>query len=178
MVAEDRPAGFFVTTHSCYAAICDEGSLASRPGFMDAEWAAAGRAAREAGQEDYWRLFHFNDRLMRLAEQGELLAWALLFDGVFRAVVDTAPHTPSQPSPSNLGAQRLGARLLCPTGRLVLTCMTALGTRQRPFVEVDPGAYEVVVLRDDDQELRHGLIELADYAAGDGPDWRIAIRPA
>jgi hypothetical protein len=170
--------GFHVRTNSLYVAILDEASPANRPGFLQATLEAAKQKAVSQKLADYCALFIFNDELMRLAHQGELLTWTLLFDGVFRAVADAEPDgLPSPSSLSNLGNSVLTARLVCPTGRLLLTCMDEFGASQQPFIELAPGTYDVAVQRDEDQEFKHCFIEsLGDYPAGDGPDWRIGIR--
>jgi len=163
-----------VRTQSCYAAICDEASPANRRGFMDSELEAGKSAAKLAGKDEFLGLFIFNDQLMRSADRGELLSWTLLLDGVFRAVarVDLQLPTSSRSSPENLGSSVLAANLVCPTGRLIITCLSKLGEPQPPFLVLEPGIYRVSLERNETEEFEHAFLEsVAEYPVGQGPDW-------
>ncbi len=170
-------ADTLVETHSCYAAICDEASPANRLGFMTSELEAGKKAARQAGQDESFGLFAFNDRLMASAARGELLAWTLLLDGVFRAVADLEQSVPQPQMLKNLSASMLAGTLICQTGRLVVTCLGRLGVKQQPLLVVEPGVYRVQLKRDETQEFDHGALERASsYPPGHGPDWHFRLQ--
>ena len=84
-----KAAEVYITTHSLYAAIYDEASPANVKGFMERELEASKDTLRASGKDEILSLFAFNDRLMGCARRGELLAWGLLLDGVFRCVLET-----------------------------------------------------------------------------------------
>jgi len=172
------PAELLVETFSCYAAICDEASAANRLGFMDAELRAGKAAARLEGLDECFGLFTFNDRLMHSANRGELLAWTLLLDGVFRAVatVESDASDSTQES-KHFGSNLLSGTLACPTGRLILTCLSRLGVKQSPFLVLEPSLYRIQLERDESQEFEHcGLEGAASYPAGHGPDWQLQLQ--
>lgn len=167
-----------VKTQSCYVAILDEASPVNTLDFMTTSFEAGKAEARARGLEEFHGLFVFNDQLIHAAETGQLLAWTLLFDGVFRAVVHLTPSSlPTEIAKStNLGSPTLTGELHCPTGRLLICCLSDFGKQQRPFVLVEPGTYRVSVRRDDDAELRHSLLESPDYYPfGDRPDWTVQV---
>ena len=170
-------SAYLVKTESCYAAICDEGSPVNRLGFMDIELESAKKLALQEGMEDFFSLFIFNDRLMHAASQGALLSWTLLFDGVFRAEAQVTPQLQAQATETgHLGSSVFAGTLACPTGRLIVTCLSRLGELHQPIIEVEPGVYQVVVERDEDAEFEHSHIEsLARYPVGLDPDWSIKL---
>lgn len=180
LIAEGTRAGDrLVETSGLYAAFFDEGSPVNRPGFMDAMLTAGKESAQRMGHESWRSLHHFNDRLMRAARRGELLAWTLLFDGVFRAVATLGSEAgrSSTTSIDKLGSDAEAADLVCPTGRLVLTSLDRLGMATTPMLTVAPGRYRVVLTRDAAQEFDHTLLEgVASYPAGEGPDWHLMIQ--
>jgi hypothetical protein len=169
----------YVTTHSLYAAIYDEFSPANVKGFVERELEAGRQEIRDARRDEILTLFAFNGRLMSCAARGELLAWTLFLDGVFRAVVEVGAPLGPDASPStlidNLGGP-LTADLVFPTGRLVVGCLSRLGLPQAPAATVEPGTYRVHFTRDYEEEDRHTLLQSrSDYPPGEGPDWKVAI---
>ena len=167
-----------VKTQSCYVAILDEASPVNTLDFMATSLEAGKVEARRRGLEDLHGLFVFNDQLMRAARAGELLAWTLLFDGVFRAVSQLTPSSsPTEiEKTTNLSAPALTGKLVCPSGRLLICCLADLGKPQQPFMQLEPGNYRVSVSRNDDGELQHSHLESPnEYPVGDGPDWSIQV---
>lgn len=169
---------YLVQTQSCYVALLDQASPVNTTGFMDAEFKAAKNRALETKQDEVWSLFIFNDQLLDAAKQGNLLAWTLLFDGVFQVDVQLVPQAALPSSEvDNLGANALWGTLVCPTGKMIVACLSRLGEPQTPMMEVEPGTYQVVLERNADAEFEHTLLEsLAQYPVGEGPDWRIRLR--
>jgi hypothetical protein len=170
---------FLVKTESLYAAILDVGSAANRLGYLTTSLEAGKRKAVRDGLEELFGLFVFNEQLIQAAKDGELLAWTLLFDGVFRAVVQAAPESaqmPPHPS-SNLGDGASQATLVCPTGRLIISCLGRLGEVQSPLVVLEPGSYLISLERDEDEEQHHTFLDsVRQYPTGEGPDWKIKIQ--
>lgn len=176
----------FVKTTSLYAGICDQQSPANIDGFMDDLLQAAHREAKEEGFEPGHGVFLFNTVLMRRAEQGDILTWPLLYDGVFRCQfsIQTADAARSlrKPATDDLGSDRVTGKLFFPTGKVIVSCLRRLGrarSKDAPAATIKPGWYEVTLTRDDAMEARHALLENeADYPPSDGPDWVFELRPA
>jgi hypothetical protein len=174
----------FIKTSSLYAGICDQQSPANIDGFMDDLLAAAHREAQEEGFGAGHGVFLFNTVLMRRAEQGEILTWPLLYDGVFRCEFKIhaadAALSPRAPARDNLGSGRVTGKLHFPSGRVIVSCLRGLGESRPsavPVATIEPGWYEVTLTRDDAMEARHALLESAsDYPTDDGPDWMIELR--
>ena len=168
-----------VTTNGLYAAIYDELSPANVKGFIERELEASEQEIRAARKDKILTLFAFNDRLIDCARRGELLAWTLLLDGVFRAVLEVGeplgPDASPTPLIDNVGAP-LAANLVCPTGRLIVGCLSRLGEQQAAVATVKPGTYRVQFIRDDEEEFKHTLLQAhSDYPGGDGPDWKFVL---
>jgi len=179
MTQTPRDADLLVATEGCYVAIWDEASPVNRVGFMDEAWALASETVRRMGKEEHFSLFALNQRLMELSQEGALLSWTVLFDGVFRAMghFDLQAASSAPLAPANLGAAHESGILVCPTGRLILGCMGQLGQLRAPFLVLEPGVYNVIFERDDDQEIKHSFLPSASkYPAGDGPDWQLWIQ--
>lgn len=177
--AEHNVAETYVATLSCYAAIYDEASPANTEGFMERELKAAEQQLDALGQDRWLTIFAFNDRLIDRASRGELLAWTLVFDGVFRAVIKVGeplgPESSPPPLIDNQGLP-LAANLICPTGRLVVGCLSCLGQQQTPVAIVEPGTYRVNFACDEEEVAKHMELEArSDYPPGEGPDWRLAL---
>jgi hypothetical protein len=170
----------YVTTESCYAAIYDEASPVNVKGFIEQEIEASRQQIDALGKDRGFILFDLNGRLMDRARRGELLAWTLVFDGVFRAVIEVAEPLGSDESPTplidNLGGP-LVADLVCPSGRLVVGCLSRLGERQTPTVTVEPGTYRVRFTFDEKKEVdKHMLVQArSDYPLGVRPDWTFRL---
>jgi hypothetical protein len=175
--AAHNVAETYVATLSCYAAIYDEASPANVKGFMKRELEAS---EQQLDAKDRWlTIFAFNDRLIDRASRGELLAWTLVFNGVFRAVIEVGEPLGPQSSPPPLIDNRglpLAANLICPTGRLVVGCLGCLGQQQTPVAIVEPGTYRVNFTCDDEEEFKHMLLQArSDYPSGEGTDWRLVL---
>jgi hypothetical protein len=170
-----------VVTQSLYAAIYDEGSPANVKGFLERELQASKQDVSARGMDEVLTLFVFNERLMERAKRGELLAWTLTLDGVFRSVLDvgaTPQDRKETPLVQSLGVTQLDGLLICPTGRLVLGCVGRLGESHAPAIVVQPGHYCVHFSRNEEQEGKHAMLkDLCEYPPGDGPDWTFAINP-
>ena len=169
----------FVTTESCYVGIYDVASPANKIGFMTTELQASLHRARQSQQEEFYGLFHFNEKLLALANQGHLISWTLLFDGVFRVMVEVESQCRSTSAPLvNLGAPFVESTIICPTGQLVISCLSKLGETQHSFCKVEPGIYYIAVERNDAAELEHAFLQSpSEYPSNGGPDWLIRLQP-
>ena len=168
-----------IKTQSCYVALYDQSSSVNRLGFMASELDAAKQAARSAGQEDMYGLFHFNEHLTNCAAEGQMLAWTLLFDGVFsfEVRVDAPVRATSAAKPQPLESLPPTTALRCPTGRLIVSCLSQLGNPTSVAIEVEPGEYQATLTRNEEAEFDHGLIDsVADYVDRGVPDWSISLR--
>ena len=177
----NHPTSIFVKTTSLYAGICDQRSPANIDGFMDDLLNAAHREAQQEGFAAGHGVFLFNSVLMRRAEQGDILTWPLLYDGVFGcrfAVLKPGERGASQ-SADVPRAARVAGRLNFPSGQVIISCLRRLGPRAKSSITVPPGWYEVTITRDENMESRHALLENeADYPADEGPDWVVELRRA
>jgi hypothetical protein len=168
-----------IETSSLYVGIFDEGSPVNRLEYLSESFEAAKRKAARDGVEEFFSLFLLNDQLIQAGNAGDLLAWTLLFDGVFRAAVQVIPESAKMEvgSMADLGAATSQALLACPTGRLLVSCLGSLGTSQTPVAILAPGNYLVSLGRDEDAESRHILLgSVSEYPMGEGPDWKITIQ--
>lgn len=82
-----------VKTESCYAAVFDTASPAYMKGLLTSELAQAAARGTPHEYPKGWQ-FRFDARLSQRAAAGELLAWLLLFDGVFKAQLSVVPTIP------------------------------------------------------------------------------------
>ena len=115
--------------------------------------------------------------LVQYRMSGDLLAWLIIFDGVFKIEVRILADSKSLDfcgSRENefLGGSQAPRRLQCSTGRLVLASPYLLGSESlEPIVIVAPGTYQVAldwILR---EEQKHWHLEMpCDYPVGEGPD--------
>lgn len=167
----------YIETESLYVALYDEASPANVAGFLAHEWEAARHDARSSEAPGGFELFAFNGRLIDRARRGELLAWTLLFDGVFRAVVEVEPEAPASALTVDEGGLPTAADLVCPSGRLALSCLSRLGHPPPAVVIVEPGTYRATLRRDDAAESAHAFLEgQSAYPEGEGPDWRLRLQ--
>jgi hypothetical protein len=169
----------YVTTLGCYATIYDEASPANIDGFMGREIEASQQQIDALGKDRCFTLFAFNGRLMERARRGVLLAWTLTLDGVFRVIIEIGQPLAPDANPTslidNLGGP-LVANLVCPSGRLIVGCLSRLGERRAPVATVEPGTYRVHFTHDDDEEYKHMLLQaISDYPPGEGPDWKLML---
>jgi hypothetical protein len=170
----------YVTTHSLYAAIYDESSPANVKRFMEREIEASKQEIRASRKDEILTLFTFNVRLMGHAKRGELLAWTLFLDGVFRCVLEIGAQLEGSQIPlvDNLGGGALVADLVCPTGHLIVGCLSRLGEPQPYAAIVPPGVYRVHFTSDSEEEFKHTMLKArSDYPAGDVPDWKFVLNP-
>jgi hypothetical protein len=164
----------FVKTESLYAALFDLASPVNRLGMIQAD-----KSAKECSQP--WAvLLHFNAALDSLARQGEVMAWTVLFDGVFKVAVEVLTPTndislDEQEASNSSDDSRL---LWCPSGKLTVACLGALGRSDlAPIVVIEPGVYRARLQRNLDQEDRHYFLEeLSHYPPTEGPDWHIWLQ--
>ena len=168
-----------IKTEGCYVGIFDALSPVNGAGRFDRFMRRADRQAVEARQR-WSALYRFNDQWIDAAARGEILAWIVLFDGVFKTVA-TILVPPPRIAPTMAQAREfLGGDyhpLVCPSGRIVVASLSDLGHRSlEPLVVVEPGTYHVALTRHDDQEDEHSfLTDPAQYPPSDGPDWSIEV---
>lgn len=168
-----------IQTDGCYAAIFDVRSPVNVAGNFHEIMRKANRQAMKA-QQGWSALFRFNDHWIEAAGRGEILAWVLLFDGVFKVEATVLASSPIADPPREQTCGFLGQQyhpLACPSGHIVAASLSDLGNRAlEPLVVVAPGTYHVVLRRNDDQEVEHSfLTDAAQYPPGDGPDWSIDL---
>jgi hypothetical protein len=166
-----------VQTRSLYAALYDAASPVNVSGFMDklftrAKWKSLLR---------WWnfgqRLFIFNGLLMDRAKAGEMLAWTLLFDGVFDCQLQLVDAFPEPVSHADSIGGDVMTTLNVPSGQLVVSCLGEMGEAHRPILQVAPGCYEVVLIRNGEAEAQHEFLENPqNYVPGDRPDWVVYLR--
>lgn len=174
-----------VQTGTMYAAIYDEGSPVNIPGFFDNEFAACIQHVHEKGLEDFHCLFEFNRRLRNRALRGELLPWTFMEDGIFlaRITIERPVGAGETSAPSleslGLGGSPIAADLVCPIGRLIVSCLGKCGEINHCAVNLEPGTYRIEFCVDPDEEPKHaGLSQLSSYPPGAGPDWKLTVRKA
>ena len=168
----------FIQTHSLYVALYDQSSPTNHQGFMAAELGAAREAAKRSGQENLC-LFHFNESLTRHVVAGQMLAWTLLFDGVFTFEIRVEPGRCGASAMNPQASEPLpcSAVLQCPSGRLVVSCLSEMGKPVPIAIDVDPGEYRATLGRNEAAEFDHALLESVEgYEASSGPDWSILLQ--
>lgn len=168
-----------IRSESCFAALCDEGSPANKPGCMKQAEEAGRRAAPRPEEQESYALGYRHRQMLQSVKQRDLIVWTLALEGTYRAVAEiVAPEVALElrPAEDPVGAA-LGADLVCPTGRLVVTCLSRLGEPQRPLIVLDPGIYRIVLDRDLDQEAQGGMAEITGrHPKGGRPDWRLRFQ--
>ncbi len=170
---------FVVTTKTegMYLAVFDALSPANTPGKWDEAWNLSGS---QSVSEPYLRLFFFNDFWADYATSHHLLAWTLIFDGVYRTEIVVSPNeinNSEQEPQSFIGAKDTLAQLWCPSGELVVTSLYELGVPITTSIKVLPGLYEVLLSVNEEQESKHQFLEnISDYPDQDGPDYTLYFR--
>ncbi len=163
-----------VQTKSLYVGIWDENSPVNQLGYIENELKNGKLKTIQNGEESFFGLFILNDQLIEQARQANLLSWTLLFNGIFRAEIDEV-STSNLVKPLaewDLGEPFVIGNLKCPSGKLILNCLSMLGVKQTPTLVVEPGTYQVSIVRNEDAEFDHTLLDsITDYPSGDGPDW-------
>ncbi len=168
-----------IETEALYAAIYDEASPANIAGFIETQLDAARQVIRSKATDERLASYYLDRQLIACARRGELLAWSLPFNGVFRAAIEHAP--PLQQS-RNEGFHVEDvlphtADLVCTSGRLRISCLSKLGAPLSVAVSLEPGAYRVFLLRNEQEEIKHQGFRIgADYPAADGPDWVFTLQ--
>jgi hypothetical protein len=179
------PVDVLVVTRSCYVGIFDLASSVNQPGFWKREFGKVSRF-----RPRYWfspmrramRIFDFNQLLIDRMNSRQLACWTLLFDGTFRARCEIGePGEAILQSTSrfeSLGGDDFTALVDCPSGHVVIACLSRAGEPAlTPQAVVPSGTYEVHVTRDAESEDRHWFLDSeAEYTPGDGPDWRVRLR--
>jgi len=168
-----------IKTDGCYVGIFDALSPVNAAGRLSSVMQAAVQEAAAAGQP-WASILHVNDHWSAAMQRGDILAWVVLFDGVFKAtatvLVPTAPHAPTPEQSSRL----LGGTyhpLSCPSGRIIVASLSDLGSQTcEPIIVAQPGTYHVALTVDDRQEGAHAFLDDgAQYPDLDGPDWAITL---
>jgi hypothetical protein len=168
-----------IVSEACYLAVFDRLSPANRPGAWDRGWR---QAKRRAGRESWAHLWYFNGYWAERADAGEVLAWVLVFDGVFQIRAEVFTVLPSDlPERTTTGgflAPEDGSGLLeCPSGEIVVDSLGHLGDpTQRPILVVSPGLYRLQLFQDEAAVHEHSLLESPEeYPEGAGPDWVLRL---
>lgn len=169
-----------VTDATLYLGIFDYASPVNKIGEWDV---LIQDAERKAGKEHWKTLFYLNENWAKLAEQGHVLSWITLFDGVFKAELRLlAAETPQIQFKENETEHFLGDgkanRLFCPTGEIVVASLGDLGTDLIvPIATIESGWYKVGFYCDDDKENEHYFLEdETQYPADSSPDWIIYMQ--
>lgn len=139
-----------------------------------------GEAERDELRESE-SLYSFNGYLVDYAAQEQMLAWTLVFNGVYRVAAELSPHycdeSPLKPI-ENVGHCEIEADLQCPSGQIIVADLYELGRPHPTLIRVPPGRYRFKLTCNGPMEEKHALLEkLADYPDGDPPDWHILLRP-
>ncbi|MFZ6645189.1 hypothetical protein ACO0LO_05690 [Undibacterium sp. TJN25] len=169
-----------IQTEAQYAAIYDEAGPANTAGFIETQLDAARQVMDAKETEARLASYYLERQLISCASRGELLAWALPFNGTFKVAIEYAPPL-LQDRNDGLHLEDVlphTADLVCPSGRLKISCVSKLGVPlPTAAVSVEPGAYRVSLLRNEQQEALHfGLDGSAQYPATDGPDWIFTLQ--
>jgi hypothetical protein len=168
-----------IRTEDCYVGLFDVLSPINVAGIFGRFITEAQHEAVAAGPA-WAALYYFNDRWRDAATRGEIVWWALVFDGVFRATA-TVLERPPEPTSGLAHPPALmdptDHLLTCPSGRIVVASLHELGNPTlEPLLVIAPGTYHVVVRQDDEQENAHYfLTDPAEYPPQDGPDWSIYV---
>ncbi len=169
----------YVQTEALYAAVYDDASPANSAGFIEAQLDAARQVLRSKETEERLASYYLERQLIACARRGELLAWSLPANGVFKAAVEYAPAI-AQGRNEGFHLEDVmphTADLLCGSGRLRISCLSRLGVPLSECVQVEPGAYRVSLLRNEQEEIKHqGLHSSVGYPAADGPDWMFTVQ--
>ena len=168
-----------VPTEGFYVAVYDEQSPANVLNYLTSGLEAAKVAARRDGLEEHHSLVIFNEQLMSASAKGEALSWTLLFDGIFKAHLkigdDILKETITEIR--NLGENSIVCDLECPSGRIMISCLSRMGRPCRPIAVVSPGNYRVSVNRNEDLESTHFFLESpSELQANEEADWRILVQ--
>jgi hypothetical protein len=160
-------------------AVFDRASGANTPGRFDQLL----REARGlAGAESWAVIPHLNDLLSRLADEGSLLSWVLVFDGVFRVRLEVGSEFPEAgaalPLAPFVGGTGVHGSLECLSGEVMAASLHRLGDRAlRPLVIVHPGRYHVRLRGNEEEQAKHQFLDdEASYPEGEGPDWTLYLR--
>ena len=168
-----------IESEECYFGIFDFVSPANRPGMWDAKFQAA---KRKAGRQECGALFFLNQSWIDFAEEGALLSWITLFDGVFKIEVRILAEEPKVEFGEEEKEHFLGEGkdnlLYCPSGNIVVDSLTRLGSASLcPLITVTPGTYKVGFVGNDDEESKHQFLEgESQYPTNEGPDWIIYMQ--
>jgi hypothetical protein len=150
-----RSTDVVLTAEGCYGVLADAGS----PGASPDIWTEAAHESKEAllaaNDESFMQLFHYNDQLHQRQARGELLVWALIVGGSWRArfrVVDGTPPELTDPDPVDWLEDdaepkiidRTVSRLVLPTGKLRFIDNHTVNMKA---VDLEPGEYVVEFLR-------------------------------
>jgi hypothetical protein len=167
-------------TEGMYLGIFDRASPANSPGRFRR---TLEEAQRLAGRQGWKGIPHFNKLWGDLARAGAVLAWVLVFDGVFRIRLEVLPprsaDTPGAGDVGTfLGTAGPSASLLCPSGEIVVAPLLQLGDASlRPLVTVTPGLYAASIRGNTKEEAKHEFLDDVDeYPAADGPDWELTLQ--
>ena len=175
---ESQSIGTFealVRTEAMYIGVYDIGSPVNTPGIAG----VAARFAKESTGE--FELSRFNQFWMDRELRGELFAWTLFVDGVYRIRLVLDAANTAAPGVVELG-RSLGATaregfLLCPSGELAVNSIEQFGEAGvGRFARVPPGVYRVRLEVDATEVSKHEFLEaLEEYPDGDGPDWTLHL---
>src|SRR5215203_2183619 len=127
MVGRETSVGAtrLIESGECYFGTFDVDSPANRPGTWDAEFQAA---RRKAGRREWGALYFLNQSWVDFAEEGALLSWTTLFDGVFKVEVRVLAEEPKVAFGKEEKEHFLGegkdTLLHCPSGNIVVDSLT------------------------------------------------------
>lgn len=169
----------YIRTEALYAAVYDGASPANASGFTESQMDAARQTVLANAMEERLAPYYLDRQLIACAARGELLAWSLPLNGVFKAAVQ---HAPPLRQGRNEGFHLEdvlphAADLVCRSGSLKISCLSQLGAPPAVLANLEPGSYRVFLLRNEQEDAKHqGLRDSADYPVADGPDWVFTIQ--
>jgi len=165
-----RKSDAVLTVEGCVVMLADASVLSASPNVWSDSRRAGEDARLKAGDEPWMTLFHMNDQLHQREARGEILTWALVVGGRWRArlrVVDGEP--PELTKRDELDClegdsdpdvvKRSVSRLVLPTGELRFIDNHSVNVEA---ASLEPGEYVV-------EFLRNFWAEHNGYALGDEP---------
>lgn len=172
-------SNIYIQTEALYAAVYDDASPANVSGFVQSEMDAARQELVSRATEERLAPYYLDKRLIACAWRGEMLAWSLPLNGVFKIALEFAPAL-RQGRNEGFHLEDVlphTADLTCRSGRLRISCISKLGVVAPVIASVQPGDYRISLLRNEQEEGKHqGLRSDADYPVTDGPDWVFTIQ--
>jgi hypothetical protein len=168
-------ATLLVKTIGSELAIFDEASPANSQLLWDFE------ANQITGQEKTKILTEFKRSISSHMKSGNIVAWLLMFDGVYKTQINLLQDAEELPHPDNnafLCTDETQIPLLRITsGKLIVASPYNLGRNLAHCCIVEPGIYKAGLRCLFEEESNHiGLTTTDEYPEGEGPDWVVFLQ--